>query len=290
MTQFTHNERCKLRLILCAIFPLAFAKCQKGSRESQGRGREVKNVQHKCVICFPSFSSFLPFLSRQIGEANKSEIRNRTRLMSRHFVGTASLNKWIAISAAWLRCHFRWVSIISCGSVSSGSCRLLRAAWQTVTTRIVASSARPRTLHSTPVLPNPTPFWASSDNDNSLHTLWGASLWGCDGSRASCLPTAIIIRHLNNFRFHAAPLSPGTRRLARFPTLDGYQPPPWQSLRPANPKLCGVCAIFLRPASHIISAHHQHLIATNNAATLGCTLLLLMHEGSLQNGAQREAT
>lgn len=145
-------------------------------------------------------------------------------------------------------------------------------------------------LHSTPVLPNPTPFWASSDNDNSLHTLWGASLWGCDGSRASCLPTAIIIRHLNNFRFHAAPLSPGTRRLARFPTLDGYQPPPWQSLRPANPKLCGVCAIFLRPASHIISAHHQHLIATNNAATLGCTLLLLMHEGSLQNGAQREAT
>lgn len=54
-----------------------------------------------------------------------------------------------------------------------------------------------------------------------------------------------------------------------------------------NPKLCGVCAIFLRLATHIINAHHQHLIATNNAATLGCTLLLKV---SVQNGAQREAT
>lgn len=175
-----------------------------------------------CNLFFLSLlSPFLPFVTRQIGEANKSEIRNRTRLMSRHFLGTASLNKWIAISTAWLRCHFRWVSIISCGSVYSGSCRLLSAARQNSRD---SHCGKDTPLHPSATQANPSqPLFGRATTMTTVCTLYEAHHYEAAmvAAHPACLATAIIIRHLNNFRFHAATLSPATRRLARLPTLDG---------------------------------------------------------------------
>lgn len=116
MTQFTHNERCKLRLILCTIFPLAFAKCQM----------ENEKKEMRCNLCalslWPAIAdSFQPV--ERIGEPHKCEIsapssrpwhrtHTRTQPNGPPFCWqsrSTSLNKWIAISAAWLRRHFRWV-------------------------------------------------------------------------------------------------------------------------------------------------------------------------------------
>lgn len=66
------------------------------------------------------------------------------------------------------------------------------------------------------------------------------------GSRASaaCAATAIIIRHLNNFCFHAEPLSFATRRLPRFATPFWHATPAMPQRREIHPETASSVPFF----------------------------------------------
>lgn len=105
---------------------------ERGSAGRGGQGRRKMcsiNVKSVFLYSSPACSPFsLPIsLARgKLPQLIKAKLGAGRGWWAAIFAGsrsTASLNKWIAISTAWLRCHFRWVSTISCGSVSSG-CQL----------------------------------------------------------------------------------------------------------------------------------------------------------------------